>query len=98
MGSELPVKHFSKIRTVELPRKAEHMDEDTLYVMIKPSSSIISFYCPCGCRDIVDLKLGLDADSWSLHYDTGVTLNPSVQLQHGCKSHFWLRNNQVEWT
>ena len=99
MGSKLPVRRseFKKVETIGWMPKADHMDDDTLYVMIKPASSAISFKCPCSCGSVIDLKLGAESDAWSLKYDNGITLRGSVQFLHDCNSHFWIRNNQVEW-
>ncbi|MGE3303619.1 MAG: DUF6527 family protein [Hyphomonadaceae bacterium] len=56
--------------------------------------------CPCGCGRRLELMLleGVKP-RWDLKVDPKrrVTLHPSVWVADGCRSHFWLRNGQVDW-
>ncbi|WP_319003147.1 DUF6527 family protein [Acidovorax radicis] len=56
--------------------------------------------CPCGCGRILELLLIPEAHPrWKLTVDSGgrPTLHPSVWVKDGCRSHFWLRQGQIEW-
>lgn len=60
----------------------------------------VAMQCPCSCGDIIHLNLLLDArPCWRLikHRDGTVSLSPSIWRQGGCLSHFFIRNNRVEW-
>lgn len=53
--------------------------------------------CCCGCGNQVTLPLRRTA--WKLTYDgDAITMSPSVgNWSFPCRSHYWIRNNQVEW-
>ena len=57
------------------------------------------FSCPCGCGDILTLNLIPDVSPvWRVDGDKGdFSIYPSVWRTNGCKSHFWIRNNNVRW-
>ena len=58
------------------------------------------FHCPCGCGELLELLL---IDTVSPHWSTEfidnehVNLSPSIWKIHGCKSHFFVKNNHVIW-
>lgn len=56
--------------------------------------------CPCGCRELIQLSLIRDDDPrWSLTYDVmdSATLHPSIWRIKGCRSHFFVRSNEIVW-
>jgi len=60
----------------------------------------VGMRCPCGCGQGIELLLVKEAKPrWDLSVDSSEfpSLKPSVWLQTGCKSHFWLRRGRVEW-
>jgi uncharacterized protein DUF6527 len=60
----------------------------------------VGMRCPCGCGTTIELLLIREAKPrWDLMLDASrhPSLNPSVWLQSGCRSHFWLRKGRVEW-
>ncbi len=60
----------------------------------------VGLRCPCGCgRNIELLVIRETAPRWELNTDAkGLpTLKPSVWLQTGCRSHFWLRHGRIQW-
>jgi Family of unknown function (DUF6527) len=60
----------------------------------------VGMRCPCGCGETIELLLIREAKPrWDLLVDQSgrPSLKPSVWLQHGCRSHFWLRRGRVEW-
>jgi hypothetical protein len=60
----------------------------------------VGMRCPCGCGETIELLLIREAKPrWDLLVDPSgrPSLKPSVWLQTGCRSHFWLRRGRVEW-
>lgn len=60
----------------------------------------VGMRCPCGCGQGIELLLVKEAKPrWDISVDPSElpSLKPSVWLQTGCKSHFWLRRGRVEW-
>ncbi|MDP2762640.1 MAG: DUF6527 family protein [Sideroxyarcus sp.] len=60
----------------------------------------VGLKCPCGCRQRIELPLIKEANPrWKLRVepDGTPTLVPSVWLQDGCRSHFFVRCGKVEW-
>lgn len=65
------------------------------------------FICPCGCLNPVVLRIGpgnafcqgSDSYCWSFAVnDDRPTLSPSVhQTGYVCKSHYFLRDGQIQW-
>ncbi len=53
--------------------------------------------CCCGCKNQVVTPLS--ATGWDLTVtDELVTLSPSIgNFRFECKSHYWIKNNKVEW-
>jgi hypothetical protein len=60
----------------------------------------IGMACPCGCGERLELMLLANVKPrWSVAVDDNQhpSLHPSVWLQSGCRSHFWLRGGKVYW-
>lgn len=60
----------------------------------------VGMRCPCGCGHVIELLVVAEAKPrWDIVIDAmgRPTLSPSVWLQKGCRSHFWLRNGRVDW-
>lgn len=60
----------------------------------------IGMRCPCGCGQRLEMMLLKGVKPrWSASVDCRghVTLHPSVWLQKGCKSHFWVRSGKIVW-
>lgn len=56
--------------------------------------------CPCGCGDIIELALILEARprwNFSRSRKAHPNLSPSVWRRTGCRSHFWLRQGRIAW-
>lgn len=56
--------------------------------------------CPCGCQEVIELNLSPPGPPlWRIVKVEGkrVTLAPSVWRTKGCRSHFWLRDGEVQW-
>ena len=60
----------------------------------------VGMRCPCGCGYVIELLVVAEAKPrWDVAVDAKgrPTLSPSVWLQKGCRSHFWLRNGRIHW-
>ena len=60
----------------------------------------VGMRCPCGCGYGIQLAIFNGASPrWRLSEDKRgrVTLEPSIHLKRGCRSHFWLRAGKVVW-
>jgi hypothetical protein len=60
----------------------------------------VGMRCPCGCGRPIELLVVPEAKPrWNLSLDNKgyPNLSPSVWIQKGCKSHFWVRGGRVHW-
>jgi Family of unknown function (DUF6527) len=71
------------------------LKEGVLYVSMVYGSVIHK--CCCGCGEKVVTPLG--PTDWKLTYDgEAISLHPSVgNWSFRCQSHYWIRNNRVNW-
>ena len=56
--------------------------------------------CPSGCGQTLSVNLMQSINPfWTLlqNSDKTVTLSPSIDKTDGCRSHFFIRNSQVQW-
>jgi len=73
----------------------EVLEEGVLYVSLAYGTA--SHRCCCGCsREVVT---PLTPTDWKLIFDgESVSLYPSIgNWNFPCRSHYWIRNNCVEW-
>lgn len=93
------VRHIPDFIYAMFPGEPE-LEDGVFYVV--DDSPYVEFNCPCGCGKVVELptkKHQPDFDGWDFREKDGkVTLAPSV-LSSGfaCKSHYFIRENRVEW-
>lgn len=76
-------------------RVPEKLKSGLLYVCF--DCNVVVHLCACGCgRKVV---LPIDPDFWSVMYNgETISLNPSIgNFQFPCKSHYWIKENQVIW-
>lgn len=73
----------------------EELKDGVLYISIRYRTA--SHLCACGCGDKVVTPI--KPPKWHLTFDGDtVSLSPSVgNWQQPCRSHYWIRNNQVDW-
>ena len=60
----------------------------------------VGMRCPCGCGHVIELLVVTEAKPrWDVRVEANgtPTLTPSVWLQKGCRSHFWVRGGRVHW-
>ena len=56
--------------------------------------------CPCGCGDFIMLSLSKRTKpSWSVSMDffNRPTIYPSIRQTSDCRSHFWIKNGNINW-
>ncbi len=74
----------------------ENLEEGLLYVSVRYRTA--SHLCACGCgnRIVTPIKPA----KWKFTYDgESISLWPSVgNWQKGCKSHYVIRENEVQWS
>lgn len=61
---------------------------------------LLMFRCPCGCGDVIQLSLlEKSKQSWKIEIenDKQFSIYPSIDRIVGCKSHFFIKKNKVEW-
>jgi hypothetical protein len=60
----------------------------------------VGMRCPCGCGQSIELMLIREVKPrWDIRIDHigQPTLHPSIWLQRGCRSHFWLKGGRIQW-
>jgi hypothetical protein len=75
----------------------EDMVDGELYISITFLSASHRCACGCGLETVTPL---IDKDGWDISYspEKGVSLSPSIgNFQYPCKSHYFIKNNQIEW-
>jgi hypothetical protein len=72
------------------------LETDTVYVSMNHATVIHSCFCGCGNQVVTPLA----PTGWKLTYDGEfITLYPSVgNWNLPCKSHYWIRSGQIEWS
>ncbi|MCZ7538193.1 MAG: DUF6527 family protein [Acidimicrobiia bacterium] len=71
------------------------LEPGVLYITIEYATAVHS--CACGCRARVVTPLTLK--DWELRFDgETVSLSPSIgNWSFACQSHYWIRQNRIEW-
>ena len=71
------------------------LEEGVLYVSIEYMT--VAHKCCCGCES--EVSTPLSPTDWRLIFDgRSVSLEPSIgSWCLPCRSHYWIRNNQVRW-
>ena len=71
------------------------LKDGVLYVSIPFATVIHKCCCGCGMQVVTPLA----PSQWSLTFDgKSISLDPSIgNWNFPCKSHYWIRRNQVEW-
>ena len=71
------------------------LNEGTIYVSMRFATA--SHLCVCGCKNKVVTPLR--PTDWKLIFDgKTISLHPSIgNWNFPCRSHYWIKNNQVQW-
>ncbi|GGG48893.1 DUF6527 family protein [Bizionia arctica] len=72
------------------------IQEGVIYISLEYKSVIHK--CACGCGKEVNTPL--HPTGWKMLYDgESISLKPSVgNWSFDCKSHYWITNNEIEWS
>ena len=75
--------------------KSEELMSGIIYICAKHRTVV--HRCPCGCDGLSEFVLS--PTRFRMSYDgDSVTFSPSVGNAYlRCRSHYWIRGNQVEW-
>lgn len=86
---------LTQLRHQFIDEAPDQLEAGILYVSMPYRTTL--HLCCCGCDNQVTLPLRPSA--WKLTYDGDtITVSPSVgNWSFRCRSHYWIRNNQVEW-
>lgn len=73
----------------------DRLEKGTLYICERYHTAI--HLCCCGCGE--EVVTPLSPVEWSVHMSRGkISLHPSIgNWSFECRSHYWIRNNQVVW-
>lgn len=73
----------------------DRLQEAKLYISLEYAT--VAHKCCCGCGK--EVVTPLSPTDWKLSFDgQTVTLDPSVgNWSFPCQSHYWVRNNSVQW-
>jgi Family of unknown function (DUF6527) len=73
----------------------ETLEQGVLYVSVEYATAIHK--CCCGCGN--EVVTPLSPKDWKLTFDgETVSLYPSIgNWNFGCRSHYWITKNRVEW-
>lgn len=70
------------------------LEDGVLYVSI--NYAVAEHNCCCGCGNRVTTPLS--PKDWSVTFDGTVSLHPSIgNWSFPCKSHYWIRKNEIVW-
>lgn len=82
----------------------EHPDNIPIHTLVVvmggDEAKWLMFKCPCGCQNIIELPLMKHRQpNWKIFNDENrLTVYPSIDVKPpGCGSHFWIRQNKVDW-
>jgi len=73
----------------------EHLDDGVIYISVRYRTATHLCACGCGSRIVTPIKPA----RWKFTYDgESISLWPSVgNWQKECKSHYVIRENEVQW-
>ena len=73
----------------------DSLENNTLYISIR--YSIVVHKCACGCGN--EIVTPLSPYDWQLTYNgETISLYPSIgNWSLPCRSHYWIRENEIEW-
>ena len=74
---------------------SETIEEGCLYISVKYRTAAHLCVCGCGAKVVTPIKPA----KWRFTYNgETVSLYPSIgRWQLPCKSHYWIKNSQIEW-
>lgn len=79
----------------------DEISERVIYIVgHRPHYWMLSFKCPCGCKETISLNILKGANPrWRFVVRwRRITIYPSIWRKVGCKSHFHIRRGRVRWS
>ena len=72
----------------------DELEDGVLYITIKYRTAVHKCVCGCGSKVVTPIS----PTDWKLTFDgKTVSLYPSIgNWNFACKSHYWIRNNEIE--
>jgi hypothetical protein len=87
----MKTKSLNPVFTESIPASLE---PGNLYISMLYETAV--HLCACGCSTKVVTPFG--PHDWSLTFDGTVSLRPSVgNGQQPCRSHYYIRNDRIDW-
>jgi len=73
----------------------ETLEDGVIYVSVEYATAIHKCCCGCGGEVVTPFS----PSDWELTFDgISISLSPSIgNWSFQCQSHYWIRNNRVEW-
>ena len=95
-----PAKHFAKVQVLERMSDVPAQAGRDFFIVRREGRDIWGvFQCPCDEGHQLQINLSRQKrPSWKCTVHKGeVSLSPSVWLDYGCKSHFWVHESRIYW-
>jgi hypothetical protein len=72
-------------------------DKEPGILYISLEFAVASHLCPCGCGNLIVTRLA--PHGWTLSFNgETVSLSPSIgNWDLPCRSHYWIKNDEVRW-
>lgn len=88
----MKIKEYDIEFVKQIPDK---LKEGILYICL--DCNVIIHLCACGCK--MEVVTPIEKKQWQMCYNgEEITLTPSIgNFSFPCKSHYFIRNNKVEW-
>lgn len=91
----------TKFRIEFVEDNPDSISENIIFVVQDGNlPELLAFKCPCGCKAGIILNLLPDASpKWSylINEEGKINIYPSIWRKNGCKSHFFIRESNVDW-
>lgn len=82
--------NYTFIEVLDIPED-EKIENGIVYV--SPEWKAACFRCPCGCNDLVWIRINSkEHPTWEIK---GNSITPSMKRVNGCQSHFHITNGIV---
>jgi Family of unknown function (DUF6527) len=83
------------IRPLYVVTVPDQLEQGVLYISREYETAIHSCACGCGVQTVTPI----DKTGWQLTENANkVTLDLSISnMQFPCGSHYWIRDNKIEW-
>ncbi len=71
------------------------LENRVLYISVEFCTAVHKCFCGCGSRVVTPIT----PNDWELIFDgESVSLYPSIGSWNlDCQSHYWIRNNKIDW-